>query len=203
MMSSEWFFFQRVMPARSKRIMPIDFDDLSKNTYKIIIAGPVGAGKTQAIRVLSDKEVVSTEAIASDDVKKMKKTTTVAMDYGIMKLESGEQVRLYGTPGQKRFDFMWEILSENALGLILLLNASEPDPMADLDHYLNCFSPLIKSSALVVGVTHAENIPWDLHQRLSNYLTERGVPANVMIVDARERSQMQAVVRSLIYMISA
>lgn len=183
--------------------MPIDFDDLSKNTYKIIIAGPVGAGKTQAIRVLSDKEVVSTEAIASDDVKKMKKTTTVAMDYGIMKLESGEQVRLYGTPGQKRFDFMWEILSENALGLILLLNASEPDPMADLDHYLNCFSPLIKSSALVVGVTHAENIPWDLHQRLSDYLTERGIPANVMVVDARERSQMQAVVRSLIYMISA
>lgn len=203
MMSSEWLFFQRVMPARSKRIMPIDFDDLSKNTYKIIIAGPVGAGKTQAIRVLSDKEVVSTEAIASDDVKKMKKTTTVAMDYGIMKLESGEQVRLYGTPGQKRFDFMWEILSENALGLILLLNASEPDPLADLDHYLSCFSPLIKSSALVVGVTHAENIPWDLHQRLSDYLTERGIPANVMVVDARERRQMQAVVRSLIYMISA
>ncbi len=80
----------------------------TNDTYKIIFAGPVGAGKTQAIRSLSDKEVVTTEELASDDVKMMKKTTTVAMDYGIMKLPTGEQVRLYGTPGQKRFDFMWE-----------------------------------------------------------------------------------------------
>ena len=96
--------------------MTVLADTLSNHTYKIIIAGPVGAGKTEAIRVLSDKGVVSTEEAASDDVKKMKKTTTVAMDYGIMKLDSNEQVRLYGTPGQKRFDFMWDILSENALG---------------------------------------------------------------------------------------
>ena len=79
---------------------------IGAGTYKIIIAGPVGAGKTEAIRSLSDKGVVTTEEIASDDVAKMKKTTTVAMDYGVMILESGEQVRLYSTPGQRRFDFM-------------------------------------------------------------------------------------------------
>lgn len=171
-------------------------------SYKLIIAGPVGAGKTEAIRMLSDKGVVTTEEIASDDVKHLKKTTTVAMDYGVMKLDTGEQVRLYGTPGQRRFDFMWEILSENALGLILLLNAKEPDPVEDLHYYLDSFMPLIESSALVVGITHAEEMPWDLHTRLSDALIERGVAANVSVVDAREREQMQMLVRSLIYMIA-
>ena len=92
--------------------------------YKLVFAGPVGAGKTTAIQTLSDIEVVSTDAHASDEVRLLKKTTTVAMDYGLMKLASGDQVRLYGTPGQQRFDFMWEILSENALGLVLMLKAS-------------------------------------------------------------------------------
>lgn len=178
-------------------------DEVREQTYKLIIAGPVGAGKTAAIEVLSDKGVVTTDEIASDDVKFMKKTTTVAMDYGVMVLDSGEQVRIYGTPGQRRFDFMWEILSENALGLILLLNAEEPNPVADLDYYLDAFSPLIKSSALVVGVTHAENMPWNLHELLSQRLVERGIAANVMIVDARNREEMRRMVRSLVYMISS
>lgn len=177
-------------------------DALPANSYKLIFAGPVGAGKTEAIRSLSDKEIVTTEESASDDVKDIKQTTTVAMDYGVMALETGEQVRLYGTPGQKRFDFMWEILSENALGLVLLLNASYPDPVADLHEYLDSFVPLIKSSALVVGLTHAEDMPWDLHDRLSEALIEMGIAPNVMVVDARSREQMQGLVRSLIYMIS-
>lgn len=183
--------------------MTTDSTNSTNNSYKIIIAGPVGAGKTEAIRMLSDKGVVTTEAIATDDVKNMKKTTTVAMDYGIMKLDNGEQVRLYGTPGQKRFDFMWEILSKNALGLVLLLNAKEENPIEDLDYYLSQFSPLIKSSALVVGITHAEEMSWELHQQLSEYLHSKGIPANVMVVDARKREQMQMLVRSLIYMISS
>lgn len=178
-------------------------NEVREQTYKLIIAGPVGAGKTAAIQVLSDKGVVTTDEVASDDTKLIKKTTTVAMDYGVMILDSGEQVRLYGTPGQRRFDFMWEILSENALGLILLLNAEEKDPVNDLDYYLDAFSPLIKNSALVVGVTHAENMPWDLHETLSKRLMERGVGANVMIVDARDREQMRRMVRSLIYMIAS
>ncbi|MDO4427627.1 MAG: ATP/GTP-binding protein [Moraxella sp.] len=177
-------------------------DEIALHSYKLIVAGPVGAGKTEAIRSLSDKGIVTTEEVASDEIKYQKKTTTVAMDYGVMKLDSGEQVRLYGTPGQRRFDFMWEILSENALGLVLLLNATEADPVADLHYYLDAFMPLIASSALVVGITHAEDMPWDLHDRLTAALMERGMTANVSVVDAREKEQMRLLVRSLIYMIA-
>lgn len=176
--------------------------ELKDKTYKIIIAGPVGAGKTEAIRSLSDTGVVTTEEIATDHIKNIKKTTTVAMDYGVMKLPGGESVRLYGTPGQRRFDFMWEILSQNALGLVVLLNAEEQDPVEDLHYYLDSFMPLISSSALVVGVTHAEDAPWDLHDRLTMALIERGVAANVMMVDARVRTQMQGLIAALMHMIA-
>ena len=174
---------------------------LTKNTYKIIFAGSVGAGKTEAIRSLSDKEVVTTEEIASDDIKNMKATTTVAMDYGLMKLETGEQVRLYGTPGQKRFDFMWEILSENALGLVLLVDAQSLNPVQDMLDYLEGFRALVDKSAMIVGITHAENMPWDLHQTLSDTLIQRGIPANIIPVDARDKSQMAQLVSMLIYAI--
>lgn len=172
-------------------------------TYKLIIAGPVGAGKTEAIRSLSDKGIVTTEEVASDEVSQMKRTTTVAMDYGVMKLDSEEQVRLYGTPGQRRFDFMWEILSENALGLVLLLNAEEKDPIADLHYYLDSFMPLIASSALVVGITHAEEVSWELHDQLTQALLSRDVVPNVSVVDARQKEEMKELVRSLIYMIAS
>lgn len=52
-------------------------------------------------------------------------------------------------------------------------------------------------------MTHAENMPWDLHDALSERLVERGVAANVMVVDARDREEMRRMVRSLIYMISS
>ena len=127
------------------------------NVYKLVFAGPVGAGKTTAIQSLSDIEVVRTEANATDEVRLLKQTTTVAMDYGRMNLPNGDQVRLFGTPGQKRFDFMWDILIENALGLVLMLNAASSDPVDDLRSYVQSFRSFIDSTALVVGLTHVEN----------------------------------------------
>ena len=71
-----------------------------------------------AIAALSDIPPVSTDAAASDMTKERKASTTVALDYGVMNLPGGEKIHLYGTPGQERFDFMWEILSEGMLGFI-------------------------------------------------------------------------------------
>ncbi|MDE2371755.1 MAG: ATP/GTP-binding protein [Burkholderiales bacterium] len=167
--------------------------------YKIVFAGPVGAGKTEAVKVLSDIEVVSTEATASDDVRKIKAQTTVAMDYGVMKLANGDIVRLYGTPGQERFMFMWEILSETALGIVLLLDGSAADPVADLKTYVAHFRRIIDQTALVVGITH---IGWgdrQLRPAVAAELARLGLPPVVMDADARSRSEMATLVRSLIY----
>lgn len=173
-----------------------------KTQYKIVFAGPVGSGKTTAIQSLSDIEVVSTEAKASDDVKKIKKTTTVAMDYGVMKLGNGDQVRLYGAPGQKRFDFMWDILTENALGLVVLINAKAADPMAELRVYLDAFRALIDSTSVVVGVTHTDTqADIAVRRRLSEGLVGLGIPACVMDVDARSRTDMAMLIKALLFSI--
>lgn len=161
---------------------------------KIIFAGPVGAGKTTAISSVSDIMVVGTEAKASDDVSMRKATTTVAMDYGILNLEGGEKVHLYGTPGQERFSFMWEILSEGAMGIVILIDSLRPDPMADLDFYLDAFKlPISRSgNAAIIGVTRTEegSSP-DLLDRINERLIERELILPVFEVDGRQRSDVK------------
>lgn len=79
------------------------------SNHKIIFTGPVGTGKTTAISSISDSPVIRTDEQASDMTKDRKQETTVAMDYGVMILGDNERIHLYGTPGQERFSFMWDI----------------------------------------------------------------------------------------------
>lgn len=171
--------------------------------YKLLFSGPVGSGKTTAIQSLSDIEVVNTDANASDDTKLLKKTTTVAMDYGILNLANGDHVHLYGTPGQKRFDFMWDILSEDALGLILMIKASTAEPTVDLRDFVVGFRDFIDRTSLVVGITHTDAIAsgWQIRQKVSRELVNLGLPPTVMDVDARYRDQVAILVRALVHSI--
>lgn len=90
---------------------------------KVVVAGPVAAGKSTFIRALSDTEVVDTDEAATEAIGKA--TTTVALDFGTLTLD-GVSIYLFGTPGQDRFDFVWEVLSEGALGLVLLVAGDVP-----------------------------------------------------------------------------
>ena len=167
---------------------------------KIIFAGPVGAGKTTAISSVSDIMVVGTEAKASDDVSLRKATTTVAMDYGILNLDSGDRVHLYGTPGQERFSFMWEILSEGAMGIVILIDGLRPDPVADLDFYLDAFKqPINKSgNAAVIGVTRTEQgASADLLDRINDRLIDRNLMLPAFEVDGRQRADVKHMLLAL------
>lgn len=97
---------------------------MHQQPLKLIVAGPVGAGKTTFIANLSEQKTVNTDVLASEDLGKA--YTTVAMDYGVLNL-NGIALNVYGTPGQDRFDFMWEILCEGALGLVLLVAGDQPE----------------------------------------------------------------------------
>ena len=174
---------------------------MSNMVYKIIFTGPVGAGKTIAINVISDIPTVRTESMATDMTRDKKAETTVAMDYGRINLPNNTAVHLYGTPGQERFDFMWEILSENALGLVLMLKASAPDPVADLRQYIQAFRSLIDETALVVGLTHSEVAGCQVRAEVMQELQKLGLPPVVLDADARNRTHMSALVQSLIYSI--
>jgi len=168
---------------------------------KIIFAGPVGAGKTTAISSVSDIMVVGTEAKASDDVAQRKPNTTVAMDYGILNLDGGGKVHLYGTPGQDRFSFMWEILSEGAMGFVILIDSARPDPLADLDFYINAFRKSISKckDAVVIGVTRTELNPQvDLLDRFNERLAAMKLNIPVFEVDGRQREDVKQMLLALL-----
>ena len=108
-------------------------------TVKMVISGAVNAGKTEFIKAISEIEVVSTERRATDDTKLIKKETTVAMDFGRIAVADDLVLHLFGTPGQKRFEFMWEILSEGMLGFVVMVDSTRPETFREAKSILETF----------------------------------------------------------------
>jgi signal recognition particle receptor subunit beta len=171
--------------------------------FVILVAGPMGAGKTTAIASLSEIPVVRTEAANTDLVANSKSTTTVALDYGEIALADGDRVRLYGVPGQERFEFMWQILARRAIGLVVLVDATAEQPARDLDRYLASFLPLMRVSSVVVGATRSDLAPQYSSQTLRDVLERHGATMPLFEVDAREPRHMRALLFTLVAMIEA
>jgi signal recognition particle receptor subunit beta len=166
---------------------------------KIIFTGPVGAGKTTAISVLSDGEPIKTDAKASDMTKDRKASTTVALDYGVMSLPGGEKIHLYGTPGQERFDFMWDILTTGGIGLVLLMDNTRADPFSDLRFFVNKFRDFIAQTNMVIGVTQMDLSPSPLLDDYVSQVEALGFKPPVFEVDARNRNDVSILIQSLLY----
>jgi signal recognition particle receptor subunit beta len=171
------------------------------NELKIIFAGPVGSGKTTAIETLSDSAPVSTNQNATDMTRVRKNETTVAMDYGTMTLDDQEKIHLYGTPGQERFDFMWEILTSNGLGLILLLDNTRRDPLNDMTFFLDSFKDYIKETGVSIGITQTDIVPLIKMDQYQRKLKDLGFKGAIFEVDARNFDDMSYLVQALLFTI--
>lgn len=168
---------------------------------KIIFAGSVGAGKTTAIKTISETPVVSTEQDATDETKNIKQHTTVAMDYGSIVLGNGSKIHLYGTPGQKRFDFMWDILSKGGIGLILLINANDESAIEDMNYYLKSFESLIVDTAVVIGITQMDKgAKYDLSM-FNQAITNKNNVIPIFEVDARRAADVNLLIETLLLML--
>jgi signal recognition particle receptor subunit beta len=167
----------------------------------IIFTGPSGAGKTTAISVLSDTPVSITEAKTTkrDPNNQNKQTITVGLDYGSIQLKNNEKILLYGTPGQERFDFMWNIITKGGLGLILLIDNARTDPIEDLRFFLKTFAKFIEKTQVVIGVTRMDisNTPTiaDYHQALRS--TNLNPP--LFEIDARCKTDVSLLLQALLH----
>ncbi|WP_423922057.1 GTP-binding protein [Frigoribacterium sp. 2-23] len=168
--------------------------------HVILFAGPMGAGKTTAIETLSETAVVRTEAANTDRETADKDTTTVALDYGEITLAADEKVRLYGVPGQQRFDFMWTILKERAEGMVLLVNNDAADPIGEMLHFLDEFRDLYDKGGVIVAATRSDVASTPSVADYSAALSERrpDLIVPVFTVDPREESQMRTVLMTLV-----
>lgn len=171
----------------------------ASGAHKIIFTGPVGAGKTTAITSISDIPPISTEQMATDDTRNKKQMTTVALDYGMLKLDSGEVIHLYGTPGQERFNFMWEILTQGAIGIVILVDNANPDPLTDLRFFLTNFIDFIRGQAVVVGITRADIGQNSTLDEYYQVLKQFDLNPALFEVDARKQSDVVILVQSLLY----
>lgn len=168
--------------------------------HVILFAGPMGAGKTTAIQTLSEIDVVLTEATNTERDVVDKPTTTVALDYGEITIGDEDKVRLYGVPGQRRFDFMWEILKERAIGMVLLVNNDAPDAVALMLEYLGEFSELHDRGGVVIAISRYDISRTPSLDDYSDAITAAypHMLAPVFSVDARNFDQMRMVLMTLI-----
>ena len=111
-------------------------------SVKVVITGPFNAGKTSLIKAVSEITVLSTERQVSDSSGEGDGETTVAMDFGRITVSDDVVLYLFGTPGQARFSFMWETLSEGMLGFVLLVDAQDPSTFEDARDMIDFFTSM-------------------------------------------------------------
>lgn len=170
--------------------------------YKILFTGSMGAGKTTAIGCISEVPPVVTD-VRNTDSSTDKARTTVGLDYGQLTLDSGDRIRLFGTPGQVRFDFLWQILVKNALGMIILTDNSRPDPIGDLKLYLDGFAEPLKRIPCAIGVGRLDSHPSPSLDDYADALAERGQVLPVLGVDVRRREDVILLIDTLLAQLEA
>jgi small GTP-binding protein len=132
-------------------------------TVKMVVTGPFSAGKTQFIRSVSEIDVVATERkVTGDGERAVKQATTVAMDFGRITVDEDLVLYLFGTPGQKRFDFMWEILSEGMLGFIVMVDSTRPETFREGRSILETFRAYAPTPYVVAANKQDAAEAWEL-----------------------------------------
>ena len=132
-------------------------------TVKMVVTGPFNAGKTEFIRSVSEIDVVSTERkISSNQEKTVKEATTVAMDFGRITVDDDLVLYLFGTPGQRRFDFMWEILSEGMLGFVVIVDSTRPETFREARSILETFRAYAPTPYVVAANKQDMKDAWDV-----------------------------------------
>jgi len=166
--------------------------------HGIGIFGPMGIGKTTAIRTLCGDVTIDCDVPNLDRQASAKATTTVGVDFGEVDLGNGELLQIYGSPGQERFDFLRDWLISVIAGAIVMVDVNAPDAGA-------CCIPLLRRiaaepaqpPALVLVARPSTPARVDAFSAQLSQALGRALP--VVMADARERAQMLDIVEIMLY----
>ena len=131
-------------------------------SVKMVITGPFASGKTEFINSISEISVVKTERkISSASEVAIKDETTVALDFGRITVDEELVLYLFGTPGQRRFDFMWEILSEGMLGFVVMVDSTRPETFREARRILSTFESYSRTPYVVAANKQDQEDAWE------------------------------------------
>jgi len=168
-------------------------------TVKMVVTGPFSAGKTQFIRSISEIDVVSTERKISSESERVKDETTVAMDFGRITVDEELVLYLFGTPGQKRFDFMWEILSEGMLGFVVLIDSARPETFREAKRLLEVFRGYAPTPYVVAANKQDHEDAWSPEDLRIALKIDRDT--KVLPLVATDKESVKEVLLELLYLI--
>ncbi len=168
-------------------------------TVKMVVTGPFNSGKTEFIRTVSEIDVVSTERRITSEAERVKETTTVAMDFGRITVDDDLVLYLFGTPGQKRFDFMWEILSEGMLGFIVMVDSTRPETFREAMGILHTFRAYAPTPYVVAANKQDLEDAWNVEDlRIALKLDDH---IKMLPCVAKDKESVKQVLLELLYSI--
>ncbi len=168
-------------------------------TVKMVITGPFSSGKTEFIRSISEIEVVSTERDITTPAEQVKDQTTVAMDFGRITVDDDLVLYLFGTPGQRRFDFMWEILAEGMLGFVVMVDSSKPETFREAKSILETFRAYAPTPYVVAANKQDHPDAWSPEDLRIALRIEDGV--KLLPCVALDKESVKTVLLELLYSI--
>jgi small GTP-binding protein len=165
-------------------------------TVKMVVTGPFNSGKTEFIQTVSEIDVVSTERKITAEAEKVKESTTVAMDFGRITVDDELVLYLFGTPGQKRFDFMWEILSEGMLGFIVMIDSTRPETFREARKILETFRAYAPTPYVVAANKQDKDDAWEVEDMRIALRLDKDVP--LLATVARDKESVKSVLIDLL-----
>lgn len=171
---------------------------MSFESAKLVFAGPVGAGKTTAIRALSDAAPVSTEMPMTEGAMGAKTTTTVALDFSPVMLDDGTPLHLYGLPGQEHFAHMRPLVMAGAVGVVVVLPGDSVRVADECEHWIRAIRDIDADAGLVIGITRTDLARGFRMDTVREAVRRCGRPIPVFTFDARDREQTSHLIRALL-----
>ncbi|MCF6300879.1 MAG: 50S ribosome-binding GTPase, partial [Proteobacteria bacterium] len=166
---------------------------------KVVFLGRPGSGKTTAIGNISTSKVLTTEVSATDSVGMLKNQTTIGIDYGEYKFEDKIMLRLYGTPGQKRYDFVRNQIIKNADIYIIMIDLTSSHPFQELNYFNSTInrSGINRGVIKMIALTHADQSKLNVSQLVKQLKDKSHGKFLISVMDPRNQIESKKVLKNV------